>query len=91
MSGKCALGVLACESGDPSLKLNKVRQFVDDVDDILHAYGVTNEEFPYLDNFSLQWDFEDEMRLSKIIVNLNDEWKFTFKEIAEFLEVTFDL
>lgn len=95
--GKCALGVLACESGNPDLKLS-----VDNMgapwEDIIKAYGVDPQEgFPTITcNRDYEeglhgWDFEYGMDLSLIIIRLNDSWKLSFEEIGEFLEVTFDL
>lgn len=95
--GKCALGVLACESGDSFLKLSKDHQNVQ-YDAILNAYGIADEAYPMLVHPKLYssketgWDFNDQTYLlSHIIIRLNDTFNFSFKEIGEFLEETFDL
>lgn len=93
--GKCALGVLACESGDPHLKLNKENNWVA-YSTILKAYGIEDLAiYPYLDinnsNYPEPWNFKIESNLSGIIMRLNDSYDLTLKEIGEFLEVTFNL
>lgn len=96
--GKCAMGVLACESGNPELKLDENKISVR-YNEILKAYDIDYEEvYPYLyspnnrnDNIR-RWDFNDmSNNIADIIIKLNDSHGFTFKEIGEFLEVTFDL
>ncbi len=96
MIGKCALGVLACESNDPTIHLSFKRRSVS-YDRILETYGIKDEGiYPLLksptnnDDIPM-WDWEEDSRLSYIIIKLNDRYNFTFKEIGEFLEVTFDL
>ena len=87
--GKSALGVLACESDDSSVHLSKDRLFASH-NDILQSFGIKDEKvYPYLsgDDFSLDYNSE----LSLIIKTLNDLHKLSFKEIGEFLDVTFDL
>lgn len=92
--GKCALGVLACESGKENLQLSLKREFVP-YEDILSAYGIEMEKvYPHMSIFpddGKVWDFTSEvlMSLDGIIIRLNDTYELTFKEIAEFLEVTF--
>ncbi len=88
------MGVLACESGVEELKLGlEVRNV--GYDKILLAYGVNaDEKFPAITSYTGSdefWDFENEDLLLNIIVKLNDWYRLTFKEIGEFLEVTFDL
>ncbi len=91
LEGKCALGVLACESGKENLKLSKHTHYVLS-EDILNAYEIADLKYPYLNvNGNFEWDFESEVWLSTLIIRLNDTYHFTFKEIGEFLEVTFDL
>lgn len=92
--GKCALGVLACESGDPNLKLNKDKIGVD-YGDIIKAYGIEDERIyplPHSPNIvspEKTWDYSMSVNLATIIMRLNDLHKLTFKQIGEFLEVTF--
>ena len=87
--GKSALGVLACESDDPSVHLSKERLFVSYYE-ILQSYGIKEEKvYPYLTGNDFSWDYNAE--LSLIIKTLNDSYNFTFKEIGEFLDVTLDL
>jgi len=87
--GKSALGVLACESDDPLLHLSREKLFVSHFQ-ILESYGIKDEKvYPYLTGNDFFWDYNSE--LSLIIKRLNDSYNFTFKEIGEFLEVTFDL
>jgi len=87
--GKSALGVLACESDDPFVHLSRERMFVSHYQ-ILESYGIKNEKvYPYLTGNGFCWDYNTE--LSLIIKTLNDSYNFTFKEIGELLEVTFDL
>jgi len=89
MIGKCALGVLACESDDPFVHLSIERLFVSH-NQILGSYGIKDEKvYPYLTRNDFSWDYNS--NISLIIRTLNDSYNFTFKEIGEFLEVTFDL
>ena len=85
--GKSALGVLACESDDPSVHLSKERLFVSH-SQIMNSYGIKDEKvYPYLTGNDFSWDYNSE--LSLIIKRLNDSYNLTFKEIGEFLDVTF--
>lgn len=92
--GKCAMGILACDSGKKNLQLSLKREFVP-YEDILSAYGIEMEKvYPHMSIFpddGKVWDFTSEvlMSLDGIIIRLNDTYELTFKEIAEFLEVTF--
>ena len=87
--GKSALGVLACESDDASVHLSREKLFVSH-NEILKSYGIKDEKvYPYLKGNDFDWDYNSE--LSLIIKTLNDSFNFTFKEIGEFLDVTFDL
>jgi len=87
--GKSALGVLACESDDPSVHLSKERLFVSH-SEILQSHGIKDEKvYPYLTGNDFSWDYNSE--LSLILKTLNDSYNFTFKEIGEFLDVTLDL
>ncbi len=87
--GKSALGVLACESVDSSIHLSKERLFVSH-SQIMQSYGIKDEKvYPYLTGTNFTWGYNSE--LSNIIKTLNDSHNFTFKEIGEFLYVTFDL
>ena len=95
--GKCALGVLACESGKSNLKLDIDNDFVS-YEDILEAYDIDTEKvYPNMstlpDKDGNIWDFKNDelMSIDGIIIRLNDTYELTFKEIADFLEVTFDL
>jgi hypothetical protein len=90
--GKCALGVLACESGDPSLKLDGNSQDVS-YDNIIKAYKTNLDEgLPYLYRESGSFDFSINMTctLSDYIYKLNDSG-LSFKEIADFLETNLGL
>lgn len=87
--GKSALGVLACESVDSSVHLSKERLFVGH-SQIMQSYGIRDEKvYPYLTGTKFNWDYNSE--LSNIIKTLNDSHNFTFKEIGEFLDITFGL
>lgn len=87
--GKSALGVLACESDNSSLHLSKEKLFVSHYQ-ILESHGIKDEKiYPYLTGNDFFWNYNSE--LSRIIKTLNDSHNFTFKEIGEFLNVTFDL
>jgi len=87
--GKSALGVLACESDDPSVHLNREKLVVSHYQ-ILESHGIKDEKvYPYLTGNDFFWNYNSE--LSRIIKTLNDSHNFTFKEIGEFLNVTFDL
>ncbi|MCH8914701.1 MAG: hypothetical protein IIA82_02460 [Thaumarchaeota archaeon] len=87
--GKSALGVLACESDDPSVHLSRERLYVSHYQ-IVESYGIKDEKvYPYLAGNNFFWDYNSE--LSLIIKTLNDSCNFTFKEIGEFLDITFDL
>ena len=87
--GKSALGVLACESDDQSVHLSRERLFVSH-NEILKSYGIKDEKvYPYLKGNDFDWDYNAEVSL--IIKTLNDSYNFTFKEIGEFLKITFDL
>jgi len=93
--GKCALGILACESEDPSMHLNIDKTFVK-YWEIIESYGLKDDSvYPKLcdkiGNNPYNWDFDDTANLSTIIIRLNDTYQLKFKEIADFLEVTFDL
>jgi hypothetical protein len=100
LKGKCAIGVLACESGVPELKLGIDKTYAN-YSQILGAYGLRDEDiYPHLlyndalnkKHGEFGWNFEfNNMSISAIIIILNDSHHFTFKEIADFLEVTFDL
>lgn len=91
--GKCALGVLACESKDKSIHLSSNIVSVA-WDKILESYGINiHETYPsiYLHG---GWCFDNDdtgMSIHIIIIELNDRFMFTFKEIGEFLEVTYGL
>ena len=87
--GMSALGVLACESSNPSIHLSRERMFVSH-NEILKSYGMKDEKvYPYLTGNDFSWDYNAE--LSLIIKTLNDSHNFSFKEIGEFLDVTLDL
>ena len=87
--GKSALGVLACESDNPSIHLSRERLFVSHYQ-ILESHGIKDEKiYPYLTGNDFFWNYNSE--LSRIIKTLNDSYNFTFKEIGEFLDVTFNL
>ncbi len=87
--GKSALGVLACESDDQSVHLSRERLFVSH-SEILQSHGIKDDKvYPYLMGNDFSWDYNSE--LSLIIKTLNDSYNLTFKEIGEFLDVTFDL
>lgn len=89
--GKCALGVLACESGRPELKLDSRNQTIDH-SDILEAYGCDHEKYDLFRYSILDEKFDTDssiIPLTEIIWRLNDVERLTFKEIADFLETTF--
>lgn len=94
--GKCAMGVISCEVGltlDYNIReypLSKI---------LIHANVPGYLIDTYLPYVSInQWGKPDhpkyteaEGTLGHIITHYNDTGKFTFKEIADYLEVTFDL
>ncbi len=87
--GKSALGVLACESDDLSVHLSSEKLFASH-SEILASHGIKDEKvYPYLTGNDFSWNYNSE--LSLIIKILNDSYNFTFKEIGEFLDVTFNL
>ena len=102
LEGKCALGVLACESPDESVHLNMSHKVVGHADGLLETYDIEPmgnmiylsypdedvEGFTILDKETVT---QVNMAIGQIIVRLNDSWGLTFKEIADFLETTFDL
>lgn len=95
---KCAMGVLSCALNSEKYTL-VVEKMLDDtynldfLNSILGEYGINNDDvLPYLGRFGgFDFDCESYMRLTNIIVSLNDYYNLTFKQIGEFLEVTFDL
>jgi len=91
--GKCALGILACESPDETLHLSKYNRggLWDNFDRLFKSYGV--EDIKGLPQPSIYngWSFSTTSTLTDIIMHLNDTKELTFKQIGEFLEVTFDL
>lgn len=98
--GKCALGILSCESGEPDLKLD-IDNTGADFSDILSAYDIEDIQLPLLKSpdmshaevqgYGWDWDSDIYMSISGAIIRLNDGYGFTFSQIGEFLEVTFDL
>ncbi len=107
MEGKCALGVLSCETGIPAMQLveHGLRPMLRD---ILAAYGIPDEEqigypnigYKYQDNIKpgetyayemTDLDFNRMHSISDQIITLNDCFGYTFKQIADFLETTYDL
>ena len=106
--GKCALGVLACESGNPDLTLDENTTQLKQMritNSILKEYDIPSEYLnrhnavlPELysydisdDEKHINWTWENSTTLEYIIMSLNDKLELSFKEIGEFLEVTFDL
>lgn len=90
--GKCALGVLACESGDTDLKLS-INQTAVPYYRIVKAYdtGLDNE-LPYLSARSLNLQFNHKVYhgVDDYIYRLNDAG-LTFEQIADFLETNLGL
>jgi len=97
MVGKCAMGVISCEVG---LILDYNRSWVG-LPEILGRAGLDDtlifDTYPYIHQVQpltyegeVEWEERND-NLGHIITHLNDTMKFTFKEIAEYLEVTFDL
>ncbi len=104
VAGKCAMGVLACECGNPDLKLSPENETVH-YEDIFEAFGIKEEDqyMPNLNshiykdddriilNYDDMWDFDKHYPLHFVVTALNDNYGLSFDEIADFLEVTFDL
>jgi len=89
--GKCALGVLACESQDKELHLSYTRASVH-WESILKSYGLEDEWIYPRISSEFGWDWNHAgTNITSIIMSLNDSFHLNFKEIGEFLEVTFDL
>lgn len=93
LEGKCALGELACKSGKSVLKLDKQRDVIDKAF-LLKTYGVDDIDLPFFTYQGKGWDFDYinmTTSIADVIVTLNDDYGLTFKQIADFLEATFDL
>jgi len=99
--GKCAMGVLACESKVEDLKLSKDKTHVS-YTDIINAYKIPKHMnggvLPYIwkpSRGKIHVDFfeneKNQQWLSEQIITLNDSLGLSFKEIGEFLEVTYGL
>jgi len=96
--GKCAMGVLSCESGNPKFIIHNNDTMID-VPNILKEYDIPEDlqtevptfAFDDIGQFDINYGSNDISYLFSEIVFLNDSMKLTFKEIAEFLEVTYDL
>ncbi len=86
--GKCALGVISCESGLVLDEGSSGHSF----EKILSAAGIPDEYlelyFPYSD--ASDWDGGDHLcRIGDVIISLNDGLNYDFHEIAEYLETTY--
>ena len=100
LEGKCVLGVLACESGNPEYKLDMKHNGTELTQTILDQYPNIPKDLlrnlPALgrifeDVITYDFDFDDTQSLTYQIMTLNDSMKLSFDQIAEFLEVTYDL
>jgi len=97
MDGKCAMGVLSCEDGNPLHKLDVEHHTSEHTDNILREYNIPDDllgNLPYIhQNIDLEPDIDYGVGipLHKEIIFLNDRLHLTFDQIAEFLEVTYDL
>jgi len=84
--GKCALGVLTCKFHIPTTMDNQgdIRHC-----DIIKKCGVPNKwlniPFPYSDMIK----YDGVCSFSYVIFHLNDTYKLTFEQIADYLETTF--
>lgn len=98
--GKCALGVLACESGNPDYALDYKHRGGTLLFGILNQYKIPKYlryNLPTINithtmgDIIIDINYDNTQSLTKQIVMLNDEVGLSFKEIADFLEETFDL
>lgn len=93
--GKCAMGVLGCESTDKACHLDKDHHSLWNQFDIMfRSYGINPEEFnqiPHVSSFDDKVYFSETMTLDSQIIQMSDSGRWTFKEIGEFLEVTYNL
>ena len=101
ITGKCAMGVLACESGDSDMKLEygkheplldpilidcKLPKDLDQVHKLVYRY-LNDDDIPTL----IDIDMNNYQSLGSQIINLNDALRLSFKEIGEYLEVTYGI
>ena len=105
MIGKCALGVLACEDGNEKHKLSFTRNSGNITHDILNEYDIPEDiremvptiKSGYSDGSLLDEekeviiDYDRDTTLTYEIMVLNDTFGLDFEQIAEFLEITYDL
>ena len=86
--GKCALGVISCESGLVLDEDNSTHSF----EKILSAAGIpdeyTNLYFPFLDGSDWE-NGEHSCRISDVIISLNDGQKYDIHQIADYLHTTY--
>ena len=101
ITGKCAMGILACESGDPDMKLEydkseplsgpvliacKLPKDLYEVPKLVYKY-LDDDDIPTLTDI----DMDNYQSLGGQIINLNDSLRLSFKEIGEYLEVTYGI
>lgn len=105
MAGKCALGVLACEDGNEKHKLSFTSSSRNITHDILNEYDIPEDirglvpsiRSGYSDGSlpdnekSVNIDYDRDTTLTYEIMVLNDTFGLDFKQIAEWLEITYDL
>jgi len=91
VEGKCALGVISCEAGLP---LGSDYQDHPTWEQILRKAGVSSDILDGAIPAVAPQSFGDSGLeyvefLSYYIINLNDNFKLTFNEIADWIETTF--
>jgi len=105
IEGKCAMGVLACEDGNEKHKLSKTEQSASITHSILGEYDIPEDIRESVPTIRHEWgqdslpqdekdvviELENTYNLTYQIMALNDGLGLNFKQIAEFLEVTYDL
>ena len=105
LEGKCAMGVLACEDGNENHKLKVNSSSRNITHDILNEYDIPEDirglvpsiRSGYSDGSlpdnekSVNIDYDRDTTLTYEIMVLNDTFGLDFKQIAEWLEITYDL
>ncbi len=88
--GKCALGVISCEVGLPLTLELAMAENLPTYNQILKKAGVPNDyidgEIPYS---TYPESVEYNVSLDRVIWSLNDSLRLSFKEIADYIEITF--
>jgi len=91
LEGKCVLGVMGCGSPDERFHLDKSNSSLwNKFNELFKSYDLEDiQGLPYLHTGNHLWDWKYTSNLSGIMMKLNDSYRLTFDEIADFLEETF--